>query len=62
MEGTFLGNFHLRTRSLKRPYVGIIQIRLMGRRSYLPRCLIMKSLYTLSIKHQEETMYSQITD
>ena len=58
MEATFFGNFHLNTLLFRHPYVGIIQIRLMGRRSYLPlslseqscsqapRCLIVRSLYT----------------
>ena len=39
MEATFFGNFHLNTLLFRHPYVGIIQIRLMGRRSYLPLSL-----------------------
>ena len=39
MEATYFGNFHLNTLWFRHPYVGIIQIRLMGRRSYLPLSL-----------------------
>ncbi len=39
MEATYFGNFHPNTLMFRHPYVGIIQIRLMGRRSYLPLSL-----------------------
>jgi hypothetical protein len=39
MEATYFGNFHLNTLMFKHPYVGIIQIRFMGRRPYLPLSL-----------------------